>query len=186
MLQLIPEEDGLFLLAFARSAAEKLAKGENVEKPKTYLQSLDKNFGVFCTITKNGALRARGVAGVPAFASIIENTIEAAKAAVSEDPRFPPIRKEELQEIKIELAILSEPELIVANPEGYPQAIKEGDGVLLKYGMYESLFPPMAWRSIKDKHVFLDTLCLSAGLTEGMWKEREAKLYRFDAQVFSE
>ncbi len=187
MVNLIPEEDGLFLLQFARTVLEAAVKDAKVVKSEKYPESLDKKFGVFCTIFKNQKMRGRGCAGVPAFAGLMDNTLEAVKASAKEDPRFEPIAEEELKDVKLEMSVLSEPKIIeVSDPQRHIEAVNVGDGLLLKYGPYESLFPPQVWKTIKNKEAFLDTLCLSAGMTEGMWKEPGAKLYRFSAQVFTE
>jgi AmmeMemoRadiSam system protein A len=181
----IPEEDGDFLLKFAKDILGKAVRGEKLAVPM-HPESLDEKLGIFCTIFSGGDLRGRGCAGVPAFAGAIENAMEAVKAAALEDPRFPPVSVNELDGLGMEICIFGEPKrILVPQQEMVVNAIAMDEGLLLKYGPYESLFPPQVWKSIPSREMFLDTLCLSAGLAEGMWKEPGAELYRLPAQVFS-
>ncbi|MEM7819630.1 MAG: TIGR00296 family protein [Candidatus Aenigmatarchaeota archaeon] len=185
---MLSDEDGKFLLRLARDAIEKFVRNEKVEKPKNYPKILDEPRGVFCTIKKNGNLR--GCIGMLyPIMPLIKATISAAISACSEDPRFRPIREAELDKIKIEISILTEPKIIeVKKPEEYLEKIKIGnDGLIIEYGPYSGLLLPQVPLEYNwNVEEFLDHLCMKAGLPEGMWKEKGIKIYKFQAQIFSE
>jgi uncharacterized protein (TIGR00296 family) len=184
---MISEEDGKFLLKLARETIEKFVKNEKLEKPYKYPKALDEKCGVFCTIVKNGNLR--GCIGIPyPIMPLIKATLSAAISACSEDPRFRPIREAELDKIKIEISVLTEPKLIeVKKPEEYLENIKiSEDGLIIEYGPYSGLLlPQVATEYNWDAETFLNHLCMKAGLSEGMWREG-VKIYKFQAQIFKE
>src|ERR1700689_2926092 len=67
---------------------------------------LGESFGAFVTLRKRG--RLRGCIGqIGAERSLVEVVAHCAKSAALEDPRFEPVRAEELREIEIELSVLS-------------------------------------------------------------------------------
>ena len=186
---MLNKKDGEFLLKLARDVIKKFVKNESIEKPAEYPEALNEKHGVFCTIHKiiNNKKELRGCIGIPyPLISLIDAVISAAKL-VCEDPRFPSLKKEELEKIKIEVSILTEPELIkVEKPEDYPKKITKEDGLILEFGPYSGLFLPQVWEQIQDKEDFLDNLCIKAGLNKGMWKEKGVKIYRFHVQIFEE
>jgi len=184
---MLSEEDGLFSLKLARDTIEKFVKNQDVEKPTEYPEALNKKHGIFCTITKNGNLR--GCIGVPyPVMPLIKAIMSAAVSSCGEDPRFRPVRKAELKDIKIEISILTEPELIDAKGEGYLEKIKIGeDGLIIQYGPYSGLLlPQVATEQGWDQKQFLDNICMKAGMSEGMWRETNVKLFKFQAQIFKE
>ncbi len=202
-LFMLSENDGRFLLRAARQTIEKFASNERIEKPAEYPDSLDEKHGVFCTIHKHRELNGvknirtssvhnsyelRGCIGVPYPAmALIDATISAASSAC-EDPRFPKLAAEDLDKIKIELSVLTEPRLIDAEKEDYLKAIRIGkDGLIINYGYYSGLLlPQVAIEQEWDAEEFLNHLCLKAGLLPEMWQDKNARIYRFQAQVFRE
>ncbi|MFH0832727.1 MAG: AmmeMemoRadiSam system protein A [Candidatus Aenigmatarchaeota archaeon] len=181
----ITDEDKKFLLSLARSTIENVVKRKRIEKPYSYPQKFNENHGIFCTINKNNELR--GCIGLPyPVKSVIDALIDAAQS-VCEDPRFPPLSEKELKKIKIEISILTEPEMIMVNrPEEYLEKITKEDGLIIRYGPYEGLFLPQVWEQIPGKKDFLDNLCIKAGLTTDMWLDPRAKIYKFSALIISE
>jgi len=69
---------------------------------------------------------------------------DASLAAATEDPRFSPVKKEELNEIVFKVTVLSPPVKIqVSNPLDYPTKIKVGtDGLIIKYDFSSGLLLP--------------------------------------------
>ena len=109
--------------------------------------------------------------------------------SATEDPRFPPVRRDELSRIIIEISILSKPELIeVRNPREYLDKIKIGeDGLMIEYGLYSGLLLPQVPVEYKwNVEQFLSELCIKAGLPPDMWLDRNVKIYKFKAQIFRE
>ena len=183
---MLTREQGYFLLRLARQTIENFVRGEKTKKPENYDKILNEKRGVFCTLTKDGQLR--GCVGLPyAVKPTIDAVIEASQSACL-DTRFKPVKEEELNKIKIELSILTDPVLIkVKNPEEYlKKIVPNKDGLIIKYGFYSGLFLPQVWKELPAKEEFLDHLCLKAGLPKGFWKNEGVKLYKFNVQSFKE
>lgn len=194
---MLSEADGLFLLKLARDTIEKFVKNEKIEKPDEYPECCDEKHGLFCTIYKyevktdaKGVRHLRGCIGIPyPVMPLIKAVMSAAVSSCGEDPRFRPVREAELKDIKIEISVLTEPELIeVQKPEEYLEKIKTGeDGLIIEYGPYSGLLlPQVATEYNWDAETFLNYLCMKAGLSPGMWREPNVKLQKFQAQIFRE
>jgi len=178
-----------FVLKLTRETIETFVNtGNKIPVPKEYPKELNKKRGVFVTIYKKPK-ELRGCIGLPyPQKPLIEGLIEAACEAC-EDPRFPPLSKEELDEISIEVSILTEPELIrVKNPKDYFKEIKIGKhGLILINGSCGGLFLPQV--PVEQKwncEQYLENLCYKAGLTSDIWLDPLTRIYRFETEIFSE
>ncbi len=183
---MIAPDDGLKLVRLAR---ESIATSFSDKYPSTVdTEKLSQQRGVFVTLHENSELR--GCIGyIEQVMPLYKAVIDASRAAAFHDPRFPPLEKRELGSIKIEVSVLTEPQLIdVARPEEYPDKIKIGkDGLILRSGHFSGLLLPQVpveqgW----EVNEYLAYIGLKAGLSRDAWKEPGAKLYKFQAQVFSE
>ena len=138
--------------------------------------------GVFVTLRKAGALR--GCIGTIATDGELSQTVPAfARKAAFEDPRFPPLRAEELPECEIEISVLSEPR-VIANPE---EIVIGRDGLILEgHGRRGLLLPQVApeWGFAAER--FLEETARKAGLPVGAWKDPDVRVFAFGAEVFSE
>jgi len=165
------------LINLARNSIEASFTGEKVKLPCKFKEKR----GVFVTLAESGKLR--GCVGFPYPTHPLEQAVaEAAKSSAFQDIRFPQLTKFELDKIKIELSILTVPKL--AKPEG----IKIGkDGIICNYqGRSGLLLPQVAVEWKMSREEFLDALCEKAFLPKGTWKEKDFKLYNFQAQIFKE
>lgn len=133
---------------------------------------------VFVTITKGG--RLRGCIGhiqpmMPLYKSVIRNAI----AACSMDTRFPPMEKEELSDMDVEISVITPLE-----PFKDVRDIQIGrDGIyIIKDGKAGILLPQVPVEFGWDKETFLKQLCLKAELPEDAWKNG-ATLYRFTSEI---
>lgn len=179
-----------FLLNTARKAIETFVReGKVIPIPENCPEELKRKKGVFVTIYKKiaGKEHLRGCIGLPyPLKPLIEAVIEAAVSACK-DPRFEPLREEELKDIFMEVSVLSKPELIEASGEKYLEKIKKGDGLIIKKGILSGLFLPQVWKEIPKKEDFLSNLCLKAGLHPDAWKyDKSIEIYRFDAEILKE
>ncbi|MFP4403204.1 MAG: AmmeMemoRadiSam system protein A [Nanoarchaeota archaeon] len=148
----------------------------------------NENFGVFVTLHKNNNLR--GCIGyIESPLSLYNTIINVAKAAAFKDPRFSPVTNEELNEIKIEISILTPKKLIeVTKAEEYLDKIKIGrDGLIIdgKYGQ-GLLLPQVPIEYNWSVEEFLMHLSMKANLDKNAWKDLDNKIYAFQAEVFSE
>lgn len=142
--------------------------------------------GVFVTLEKKHQLR--GCIGYleplkPLYQAVMENVINAAV----KDWRFPPVTKDELQDIKIEISVLSVPKLLEVPALERPKILKPlVDGVILEEGLNKATYLPQVWEQLSDPNIFLGSLCEKGGWPENAWQDEKLKLYTYQAEVFKE
>ena len=175
-----------FVLKLAREAIETYVKtGKKIPVPKNYPKEMKENKGVFVTIYKKPR-ELRGCIGIPyPEMPLIEALIEAS-VCVCSDPRFPPLSKEELENIFIEVSIVTEPEPIKA--KDIAKEIKIGKhGLIIRKGFQSGLFlPQVPVEQNWNIDEYLENLCYKAGLTADSWLDPDCKLYKFETEVFEE
>ncbi len=137
--------------------------------------------GAFVTLKENGELR--GCIGHMAEDTPLQLCVgRMALQAAFNDRRFRPVELEELDDIEIEISVLTPFELV----SGYQDIVIGRDGVVIKKGGRQAVYlpqvaPEQGW-TVEET---LDHLCRKAGLPAGSWREG-AELYTFQAEVFSE
>jgi uncharacterized protein (TIGR00296 family) len=146
--------------------------------------------GIFVTLLTYPEKELRGCIGIPEpILPLKKAIVEAAISSAFNDPRFPPLEKEELNQIIIEISILTKPELIkVKNPKEYLNEIKIGrDGLIVKKGFFSGLLLPQVATEYKwSVEEFLSQTCMKAGLMPDAWLDKETKIFKFQAEVFCE
>jgi hypothetical protein len=182
--------EGEFLVELARKSISYYLKNlVPMKAPKIGYPKLKQKRGVFCTLLTYPDNNLRGCIGIVfPNGDLIETTIEASCSA-AQDPRFLPLKEEELNKIVIQLSILSDLErILVYEPRDYLNEIKLGeDGLYLKYKFYSALFlPQVPVEQDWDIKTYLSQLCIKAGLREDAWINKPIKLYKFKTQVFAE
>jgi AmmeMemoRadiSam system protein A len=145
--------------------------------------ALNAKNGVFVTLHKDGDLRGcigSFTASEPLYQLVAKMAIESATG----DPRFMPVTKEELPDIKIEISVLTEPKLI----DDWKKIRLGIDGVIVRRGFASGVFlPQVATETGWDLETFLKQLCWQkAGLPEDSYKDPKTQLYTYQAYVFSE
>ncbi|EEB74233.1 TIGR00296 family protein [Thermococcus sp. AM4] len=189
----IKDEWGEFLVKLARKAIEEYVRnGRIIEPPDDTPPELWEKMGVFVTLNRYNVppqTALRGCIGFPLpIYPLVEATIKAAIHAAVEDPRFPPVRPEELDELTVEVSVLTPPEPVEGPPEERPRKIKVGrDGLIIEKGIYSGLLlpqVPIEWGW--DEEEFLAQTCWKAGLPPDCWLDPDAKVYRFTAEIFEE
>jgi len=183
----VEEKVKKFILKFTRSVIENFVKqGKILDIPKHYPKELNEKRGVFVTLEKHGSLR--GCTGIPYPAYKAIESLRSAAMSVTQDPRFPPLQENELKDVKIEVSILTEPKLVkVKNPSEYFTKIRKGlDGVIIKHGFKQALYLPQVWKEIPDELTFFQTLCMKAGLAPDDWKNKDARIYKFQVESVKE
>ncbi len=142
--------------------------------------------GVFVTLTKQGMLR--GCIGYPyPISSLGDAIIDSAISAATRDPRFPPVDVSEMDDIVVEVTVLTQPELINVQPHELPEIIEIGKhGLIVKEGYNQGLLlPQVAPENDFDEVEFLNHTCLKAGLPPDAWCSG-ADVYWFEGQIFNE
>lgn len=143
-------------------------------------EQLESHKGAFVTLNLHGELR--GCIGQIRGRQPLVNTIaEMAQAAAFDDPRFPELTLDEFKQLEIEISVLS-PLVRVRDFD----LIKIGrDGLMIKLE-YQSglLLPQVAGERRWTQEHFLEQTCLKAGLPKNAYKDKQAEVYKFSADVF--
>jgi uncharacterized protein (TIGR00296 family) len=181
--------DGKFAVKVARKTITALLNKK--PKPKfKFPEKFNDKSGVFVTLNTYPDEQLRGCIGYPEPREKLKLAlIDSAISASTRDPRFNPVKKSELDHIVIEVSLLTPPELIKVNrPREYLNKIKIGkDGLIIEKGMYRGLLlpqVPVEWKW--DVEEFLAHTCMKAGMSPDSWFEKDVKLYKFSAEIFSE
>jgi hypothetical protein len=183
-------KEGKILIGLARSSVEKYLQKGNLSLEKNEKKKLNEKRGVFVTIKNFHGNSLRGCIGFPYPSLPLYEAIQrAAISSAFEDPRFTPIEKKDMDKIIFEISVLTEPELIkVKNPKEYPKKIDIGkDGLMIQNGPFSGLLLPQVpvecnWTAEE----FLENLCLKACLTPDYAYDSNTKIWKFQAQIFSE
>jgi AmmeMemoRadiSam system protein A len=133
---------------------------------KKYPELLE-NGAAFVTINKRSNDQLRGCIGsLQAYRPLYKDIISNAQAAALHDPRFPPLTPEELNEIKIEVSILSEPKALQYSDveDLRNKIVPMKDGIVLRYNGYQATYLPQVWEQLPDFDAFFSSLCMKAGL----------------------
>ena len=185
----ISEKDGQILVRTARRiVTEYLKDGSKIKLGKEFQENFSFKSGIFVTL--NTSLGLRGCIGYPLPNKKLFNALEEAViSAATEDPRFPPVKFEELDSITFEVTILTPPTKIeVSDPQEYLSKIKVGqDGLIVTYGYNSGLLLPQVpieygW----TQREFLEHTCEKAELPKDYWKKPEIEIQKFEGIVFKE
>lgn len=176
-------EDKSFLLRVARGSIE--AQVLRQEKPEFGVLSKGAMLrrGAFVTIHRKGELR--GCVGL--FTSqepLYETVAKMGRLASAEDDRFPPVTKDELKDIDIEISVLTEPVLV----DDWRKIRLGVDGVIIRRGASSGVFlPQVATETGWSLEEFLSELCFQkAGLARDSYRDPATKIYIFQAEIFGE
>lgn len=182
-------EEGKKVVKIARKTIQKYLKdGKSPNVPPGLPEKFEERRGVFVTLNKNEELR--GCIGRPLpNQTLIEGLMDSAISAATADPRFPSLELEELEDITIEISVLTPPEKIeLDDPKKYPEHIEIGkDGLIAKLKNRKGLLLPQVpvdnnWNTEE----FLSQTCLKAGLSPDAWLRKDVEFKKFSAQVFEE
>ena len=182
-------EDGIILVKMARKIVTQYLKNrKKIALEKPFQDQFSFRSGVFVTL--NNPTGLRGCIGYPLPDKKLFNALEeAAIAAALEDPRFPPVKTEELDSITFEVTVLTSPQIIKVNdPQEYLTKIKVGqDGLIVRYGYNSGLLlpqVPIEWGW--NEREFLEHTCEKAGLPRNYWEKPEIEIKKFQGLVFKE
>lgn len=169
------------LLGIARRAVECHLEGAPFE-PSVREPELLQPRGAFVTL-KTADEELRGCIGhLSPEVPLAQTVARVAVAAATEDPRFAPVQRDELDTLHVDVSVLSAYEPIA------PEAIEVGRHGLLIRGRGRSglLLPQVAPEHGLDRDAFLAAVCRKAGLPKDAWRDPECALYGFTAVVFAE
>lgn len=169
------------LLSLARQTISQFLETGTVPPASVTDPNLFQQRGAFVTLEKKGQLRGcigRLVSQSPLYLTVQYSAISAAV----NDARFRPVTPDELDEIEIEISVLSP-----IRPIGDVDEIEVGrHGLIIVKGERQGvLLPQVAAEEGWDREEYLRQVCLKAGLPEDAWREG-AYLFVFTVEVFGE
>ncbi len=185
----LSDSDGVFLVKTARKAVtEFLSNGNRIKLESDIEEKFSFNSGVFVTLNNPDGLR--GCIGFPMPEKKLSHAIvEGAIAAATEDPRFPSVKTNELNDIVFEVTVLTPPiEIDVSDPMEYLEKIKVGrDGLIIRHSFSSGLLLPQVpveygW----NVEEFLQHTCEKAGLSRDTWKNESVEIEKFEGIIFKE
>ncbi|RCK71793.1 MAG: putative ACR [Ignavibacteriae bacterium] len=170
------------LLQNAHLAIHAAVKGEPIPTAEKFTELLNLPTGAFVSIYKFGELR--GCIGyVEPRKNLLQTVIDAAYNAAVNDIRFNPVKVEELEDISIEISVISNLKEIKDISEievgTHGLIIEEGE----KIGI---LLPQVASDYSWDRETFLNQTARKAGLPYDAWKKENVKIYIFTADIINE
>lgn len=185
---IVNDTEGELAVRAARQAVDAEARHQstgNIDLP----QSFKEKRGVFVTLSIYPSHDLRGCIGYPEPVYSLGSALLMAAQAACHDPRFPPLRSEELDHIAVEVSILTPPaEIKCADRKKLPELVNVGeDGLIVEMGPFRGLLlpqVPIEWEW--DAETFLGQTCLKAGLSPDTWLDKKAKFCKFQAEIFTE
>ncbi len=172
------------LLSIARRSIEAVLAGRRPELDRAQLdEALTRPSGAFVSLhTKGGDLRGC-IGSIEAVAPLCDAVSSSAVSAAFRDPRFMPLRPEELPNVHIEISVMSPIEAVTDVAE-----IEVGrDGLIIRRGGRAGLLlPQVATEYGWDRETFLRQTCVKAGLPPDSWHDSACRIERFSAEVFGE
>ncbi len=145
-------------------------------------KKLQRRGASFVTVYVDGKLRGcigNAVAAGPVWESVADNAV----SAVSRDWRFDPVERKDLENLSVEVTVLTP--LEPYTPENHQALLTylshEKPGLLIEKSGRSALFLPQVWEDLPEPESFLTELCRKAGLEDGDWKDRMTfKIFRKD------
>jgi AmmeMemoRadiSam system protein A len=145
-----------------------------------YKGKLGEKWGAFVTLTKKGDLRGC-IGNIFGTKPLIVTVAEMTRAAAIEDPRFRPVRPEELPDIDFEISVLTPTRRV----KDIREIVVGRDGIIITQGYNRGLLlPQVATEYGWDLETFLEQTCQKARLPKDAWKDRNTIIEAFSAEVF--
>jgi AmmeMemoRadiSam system protein A len=186
MDDMLTAEQGAVLLRLARLAiAGKLGRKEKI--PTVEDAALQRKSGTFVTLKIAGQLRGC-IGNLEPAGSIADGIHRNALNAAFHDHRFSPLGEEELDQVHIDISILTPAlPLIYSDADDLLQKLRPGiDGIILSHGSAKATFLPQVWEQLPRPEQFLGHLCLKAGLPERAWRNSHPEILVYRVQCFAE
>jgi AmmeMemoRadiSam system protein A len=181
--------DRQYLLKLAREAIACHLRGEG--PPLVDLDALSgtltRDGASFVTLTERWALRGC-IGSLEPRRPLVLDVRENAVGAAFHDPRFTPVSSEELDDLHIEISVLSLPQLLSYDgPDDLIAKLRPGvDGVVIERGWNRATFLPQVWEKLPDPHQFLEHLCLKAYLPPDAYRHPDLDVYIYQVDKFEE
>lgn len=190
MQEKLTSEEQQILLRLAREAMERGVKGEELLplELSSLPASLREEGCSFITLTLRGQLRGC-IGSLDAYQSLAEDVREHAIAAALKDPRFPPVREDEVSGIQIEVSRLTRAVLLEYQDANdlLSKLRPHVDGVILRaVPSRRATFLPQVWEKIPDCAEFLNNLCYKMGVEPDAWRHTHLDVLTYEVEEFHE
>ncbi len=183
------KHQGQILVSLARQTiAEKLGqKPIKLDLDTLADMAFQEKRGTFVTLTKKGQLRGC-IGSLEASESILNGVKRNAINAAFHDPRFSPLKTDELDKVDIEISILTQTQsLKYSDSKDLLAKLQVNvDGLILRKGSASATFLPQVWEQLPKPKQFLSHLCLKAGLSADTWKNKRLEISTYQVQYFEE
>lgn len=178
------EAQGRLMLAVARAAIAR--EFDAPAAPPPHPGWLDEPGAVFVTLTEAGRLRGC-IGSLEAHRPLGVDLEHNARAAAFSDPRFPPLSREELPRVRVEVSVLTpaSPVFFADEADALAQLRPGVDGVILEHGWHRATFLPQVWEQLPEPRQFMSHLKQKAGLSSGFWA-KDVSLSRYGVEKFKE
>ncbi len=152
-------------------------------KLEDYPEKLQQQRACFVTLHKNGQLRGC-IGSLQAHRPLVLDVVSNAFAAAQKDPRFPAVKQNELNEIDLDISILTPPEPMQFTSEAdFMQQLRPGiDGIIIEDKGRRATFLPSVWEQLPDKLQFMQHLKQKAGLPANYWSDT-IKVQRYQSEM---
>jgi len=178
----LSKEERAELHTIARKAIEAgpTSGPSSSRRVETASKKLKEPSGAFVTLYKKGVLRGC-IGQIVARMPLAEAVSAMAEQAAFHDPRFQPVHADEVDDLKIEISVLTALKKVDSKDD-----IEVGKhGIVIVRGTSVGLLlPQVATEYGWDRTEFLENCCLKAGLARDSWKDKETEIYIFSADVF--
>ncbi|MBU4208786.1 MAG: AmmeMemoRadiSam system protein B [Proteobacteria bacterium] len=187
------DSQGQVLVRLARhTLMKKLNKKIDTVEAETLEEALkedcfQEHFGTFVTLKINGQLRGC-IGNITASESLKEGVKRNTISAAFHDPRFSPLRDEELEHVDIEVSILTQPETLkYRNGDDLIAKLRVNvDGVIIRKGFASATFLPQVWKQLPQPKEFLGHLCMKASMSADAWQKDKLEVMTYQVQYFDE
>jgi uncharacterized protein len=186
---LISDAQGEQLVSLARRAVTEFLESATIIDGS---EEFDFRAGVFVTLNYLTRKREEHLRGCIGFAlpekALFNSVVEAAIAAATADPRFPPVDLPELPNITFEVSVLTPPVELIGDRSQIRGTISIGKhGLILSWKHGSGLLLPQVPVELKwTVDEYLTNLYYKAGAGSDVLEDPSTKIFTFEAIVFKE
>lgn len=185
---MLSDEEGALAVRLARGTVEEALDSGPPRTPSLGLPPVFSTpRGVFVTWKSHPDGTLRGCVGYPRPVLPLADALRRSSvAAATDDPRFPPLDRRELDRVTVEVSVLSVPEELPLAARASSVVIGR-DGLIVEgSGQSGLLLPQVAVEQGWTPARFLEGTCEKAGLSLSAWRSPSVRVLRFEAEVFVE
>ncbi|GAC1431038.1 MAG: TIGR00296 family protein [Thermoanaerobaculia bacterium] len=172
------------LLQIARDSILSVLEGRRADLERYAIdEDLRRPAGAFVTLNdRQGELRGC-IGSIEPVAPLFQAVSSSAINAAFRDPRFYPVKREELASLHLEISVMGP----VTRVRDFHEIEVGRDGLIISKGGHAGLLLPQVASDYGwDRDTFLSQTCVKAGLPPSAWKSPDTRIERFSAEVFGE